>query len=70
MQEPTPVSLRKESSSVMELVEITIGPEADPPSLLSTVQEQPGGVCTYVPDSYAQRTHQFLMRMLSVRISS
>jgi hypothetical protein len=44
VQEPTPVSLRKESSSVMELMEITIGPEADPPSLLSTVQEQPGGV--------------------------
>ncbi len=44
VQEPTPVSLRKESSSVMELVEITIGPQADPPSLLSTVQEQPGGV--------------------------
>ncbi len=26
-------------------------------------------VCTYVPDSYAQRTHQFLMRMLSVYAS-
>jgi hypothetical protein len=24
-------------------------------------------VCTYVPDSYAQRTHQFLMRMLMRR---
>ncbi len=52
----------------MELMEITIGPEADPPTHLSTVQEQPGGVYVrsrFVCSAYAQRMHQFLTRMLS-----